>query len=110
MARAVEEVMTEPGEDVRSEENDTADELRPATEDIEAPPADAFEQTLPVHPEDLPDRPHVPLDASEGDAIEQSLLAVPSHAADLPRIRPDVSEGDAVEQAQTVDFDDDYDR
>jgi hypothetical protein len=102
--------MTQPGEDVRSEDNDTADELRPATEDLEAPPADAFEQRLPVHPEDLPERPRVPLDASEGDALEQSLPAVPSHADDRPHIRPDVSEGDAVEQAQTVDFDDDYDR
>jgi hypothetical protein len=110
MTRAVEEAMTQPGEDVRSEERDTADELKPATEDIEAPLADAFEQTLPVHPEDVPEHPRVPLDVSEGDAIEQSLLAVPSHEPDRPHIRPDVSEGDAVEQAQTVDYDDDYDR
>ncbi|MGC9667077.1 hypothetical protein ACNTMW_11045 [Planosporangium sp. 12N6] len=82
----------------------------PATEDLEAPPADAFEQTMPVHPEDLPERPHVPLDASEGDAIEQALLAVPGHEPDRPRVPFEASEGDAVEQAQTVEFDDDYDR
>ncbi|GAA1801083.1 hypothetical protein HC028_08470 [Planosporangium flavigriseum] len=100
--------MTQPDEDFQ--ENTAArEELRPATEDIEAPPADAFEQTLPVHPEDLPERPNVRPDVSEADAIEQALLAVPSHHDDRPRIRPDVSEADALEQARTVEIpDDDY--
>lgn len=102
--------MTKPGEDIRGELSDADDELRPATDDLEAPPADAFEQTLPFHAEDLPERPRVPLDASEGDAIEQALLAVPSHESDRPRVPFEVSEGDAIEQAQAVDFDDDYDR
>ena len=102
--------MTQPDDDFRGEEIDAADELRPATEDLEAPPADAFEQTLPYHPEDLPEHPRVGLDVSEGDAIEQALYAVPGHESDRPRVPFEVSEGDAVEQAQTVDFDDDYDR
>jgi hypothetical protein len=102
--------MTQPDEASRGTGDEADETLRPATEDLEAPPADAFEQTLPVHPEDLSERPRVGPDVSEADAIEQALLAVPSHEPDQPRVPFEVSEGDAVEQAQTVEFDDDYDR
>jgi hypothetical protein len=101
--------MTQPDEGLPGNADQAEDTLRPATEDLEAPPADAFEQTLPVHPEDLPDQPRLRPDVSEADAIEQALLAVPSHADEPPRVRPDVSEADALEQAQTVETpDDDY--
>jgi hypothetical protein len=101
--------MTRPGKDFRANEDEAEDELRPATEDLEAPPADAFEQTLPADPADLPEHPRVRPDVSEADAIEQSLLAIPDDRPERPRIPPDVSEADAIEQAQTVELHDDYD-
>jgi hypothetical protein len=100
--------MTQPDEGFRGNEGDAEDTLRPATEDLEAPPADAFEQTLPADPADLPDHPRVRPDVSEADAIEQALLAIPDDRPERPRIPPDVSEADAIEQAQTVELHDDY--
>jgi hypothetical protein len=102
--------MTQPDEEFQGNQGDAEDILRPATEDIEAPPADAFEQTLPADPIDLPEAPpHVPPEVSEADAVEQALLAVPSHEPDPPRVPFEVSEADAIEQAQTVEMHDDYD-
>jgi hypothetical protein len=101
--------MAQPDEGPRADENDTPDILRPATEDLEAPLPDAFEQTLPAQPEDQPEEPpRVRPDVSEADAIEQALLAVPDDRPERPRIPPDVSEADAIEQAQTVELHDDY--
>jgi hypothetical protein len=101
--------MTQPDKNRRGNEDDAEGELAPATEDLEAPPADAFEQTLPADPADLPEPPpRIPPDVSEADVIEQTLLAIPDDRPERPRVRPDVSEADAIEQAQTVELHDDY--
>jgi hypothetical protein len=99
--------MTQPDEVFRGDAEET---LRPATEDLEAPLPDAFEQTLPADPTDLRERPpRVPPEVSEADVVEQTLLAVPSDEPDPPRVPFEVSEADAIEQAQTVEMHDDYD-
>jgi hypothetical protein len=71
--------MTRPDEDYLVRDDD----LEPETTDFEAPPEDAYEQSVPAVPGERPERPRVPFEADEADAVEQ---------------------------AQTVDLDDEYDR
>jgi hypothetical protein len=69
--------MTQPGEDLHELDSPRLD----SSPDMEAPEADAYEQSLPANPARLP--------------------------ADL-RLAYDANEADAYEQSQVVDMDDDY--
>ncbi len=61
--------MTQPDEEYLVVEDDFDPD-----EDLEAPPADAFEQALPANPADLRDEPRVPFETNEADAYEQSQI------------------------------------
>jgi hypothetical protein len=64
--------MSQPEEDSLVEEEFEDEE--PDFDDLEAPPADAFEQAMPADPAARPDQPQVPFEASEGDALEQAQI------------------------------------
>ena len=70
--------MTDP------EFSDRGANLDPAERDIEAPDADALEQTIPTDPHELAQQP-------------------PQRSSSL-----EVNDWDALEQAQVVDLDEDY--
>jgi hypothetical protein len=48
--------------------------LEPDIRDIEAPPADAQEQAIPINPAEGGQAPHVPFEVDEWDALEQSRV------------------------------------
>jgi hypothetical protein len=95
--------MTEPQHEALVVEDDFA-----LDHDLETPLDDAFEQALPVNPDDLPERPDIPFEADEADAYEQSRPASPGHRADPPPLPIEANEADAYEQSIDVDQDDDY--
>jgi hypothetical protein len=62
--------MTQPGEDLHRD-----DAPGPASQDLEAPDADALEQAIPANPfeESAPER-GVGLEVNEADALEQAQV------------------------------------
>jgi hypothetical protein len=60
--------MTEPQFEALVIEDDFA-----LDRDLETPADDAFEQALPVDPDEHPERSDIPFEANEADAYEQSL-------------------------------------
>ena len=63
--------MTQPGEDLHELDVPRFD---PDRRDPEAPDADAFEQSVPVAPVRVDERPRVRFDVSEAAALEQSQV------------------------------------
>jgi hypothetical protein len=62
--------MTRPDEDYL-----VGDDLfEPAAEDLEAPPDDVYEQTLPVDPAEQPVDVRIPFEVDEADALEQAQI------------------------------------
>lgn len=63
--------MTQPGEDLHEHDVPSLDRDR---RDLEAPEADAYDQTVPANPAYVNGEPRIPFDADEADVYEQTQI------------------------------------